>query len=75
MITIEKALEVAKYYRNDLTQVCEYEKGYVFSNPKDADYIGGVHSPVVVLKEDGSTTNMAAFVYSGTGKELGMRDI
>ena len=75
MITYEKALETAKYYRDDLTQVCEYEKAYVFSNPKDEGYIGGAHSPVVVLKEDGSTTNMAAFVYSGTGKELGMRAI
>ncbi len=75
MIAYEKALEVAKYHRNDITQVFEYENGYVFSNPKDADYIGGVHSPVVVLKEDGTTTNMAAFVYAGTGKELGMRAI
>ncbi len=75
MITYEKALETARLYRSDITQVLEYEKGYVFSNPKDSGYIGGVHSPVVVLKEDGSTTNMAAFVYSGTGKELGMRAI
>ncbi len=75
MITYEEALNIAKYYRNDLTQVLEYEKAYVFSNPKDSGYIGGKHSAVVIMKEDGTVSNMPALVYSGPGKEIGLRAI
>ena len=76
MITYEEALNIAKYYRNDLTQVFEYEKAYVFSNPKDSAYVGGRgHEVVVILKGDGTVTNMPALVYYGTGKEIGMRAI
>ncbi|MBP8969358.1 MAG: hypothetical protein KBG42_08775 [Lachnospiraceae bacterium] len=48
---------------------------YVFSNPKDSGYIGGKHSAVVIMKEDGTVSNMPALVYSGPGKEIGLRAI
>lgn len=72
MITLEEALEIAKTRRSNLNQVFEYEKAYIFSHTDDSNYIGGFdHSPVVVLKEDGTITNMVEFVNSGTGKEMG----
>ncbi len=75
MITYDEALTTARYYRSDITQVFEYENAYVFSNPKDSDYIGGKNNPVVILKVDGQVSNMPALVMMGTGKESGMRDI
>ena len=76
MITYEEALELARTRRDDLTQVFEYEKAYIFSNPEDSNYIGGYdHSPVVILKETGNFSNMVELVNSDPGKEYGMRDI
>ena len=76
MITYEEALELARTRRDDLTQVFEYEKAYVFSNPEDSNYIGGYdHSPVVVMKEDGRFIPMIELINTGPGKEYGMRDI
>ena len=76
MITYEEALELARTRRDDLTQVFEYEKAYIFSHTEDANYIGGFnHSPVVVLKDDGKIKNMVELVNSGTGKEMGMRPL
>ena len=72
MITFEEALEIAKTRRLNLNQVFEYERAYIFSHTDDSNYIGGFnHSPVVVLKEDGTITNIIEFINSGTGKEIG----
>ena len=76
MINCAEALSIAQTIRNDLTQVFEYEKAYVFSNPEDSNYIGGYgHAPVVVMKEDGKITSMIELINGDPGKEYGMRDI
>lgn len=71
MITLEEALKIAQTRRKNINQYAEYENGFVFSNTNDVDFDGGLgHSPVVVLKKDGSITDMIKFINSGTGKEL-----
>lgn len=71
MIDLKEALKIAETRRKNLNQYAEYENGFVFSNTDDVNYDGGLgHSPVVVLKKDGTITDMIKFVNSGTGKEI-----
>lgn len=47
-----------------------YEHGYVFGSSEDEGYIGGNHTPVVILKETGWAVHIAYFIGYGTGKEI-----
>ena len=71
MISYEEALEIAKEWKDQIDNCTEYENAYVFGYTGDSKYIGGYgHTPVVVMKEDGSVTNMPEFVARGTGNEI-----
>lgn len=70
MISYEDAFEKAKGLKKDIDSCTEYENGYVFSFTGDSDYIGGRHSPVVILKSDGRAVTMPYFVIHGTGDEI-----
>ena len=75
MITYEDAVKTAKEIRADINRCFEYEKGYVFSNVEDENYIGGSHAPVVIVKETGKAISMPQFVIDGTGEEIGDREV
>ena len=71
MITLTKAIEIAKNERDNLDLVVEYENGYVFSSKDDEGYVGGYgHTPVVVLKKNGKIADMATFMFSDPGDEI-----
>ena len=71
MITFEDAWEIAKQRKNEIDNCTEYENAYVFGFTGDNNQIGGYgHTPVVVMKEDGSVTNMPEFVINGAGEEI-----
>lgn len=70
MIEYKDALERARAHKNDINECTEFENGWVFSNTADADYIGGGHTPVVILKAGGRAVTMPYFVVHGTGEEL-----
>ena len=75
MIAYEVAYEKAKELKHDIDNVMEYEKGWVFASHDDANYDGGGHSAVVILKEDGRAINMPQFVVNGTGEHVRSFDI
>lgn len=75
MIAYEVALERAKELKKDIDNVMEYENGWVFGCYDDANYDGGGHSSVVILKESGKAVNMPQFVVDGTGEHLRSFDI
>ena len=75
MITYDEAFEKAKELKKDIDNVMEYENGWVFGCYDDANYIGGGHTSVVILKDDGKAINMPQFVASGTGGHLRSFDI
>jgi type I restriction enzyme R subunit len=75
-MTLDNALSIAKREKQNIDHVTEYENGFVFSSKADENYIGGIgHSPIVVIKKDGTITNMINFMNQGTGKELGRKKI
>lgn len=70
-ITFEKTYAIAKQRKDQIDNYTEYENAFVFGYSGDSDYIGGYsHTPVVVMKEDESATNMPEFVARGTGDEI-----
>lgn len=73
MITFEKAYEIAKQLKPNIDGCTEYENGFVFGFSGDDDFIGGNHTPCVILKKDGRAVTMSYFVIDGTGEEI--RDI
>ena len=75
MIAYEVAYEKAKKLKKNIDNVMEYENGWVFGYRDDANYVGGEHSSVVILKEDGKAINMPQFVVNGTGNHLRDFDI
>ena len=76
MITYEVAYEKAKELKPSIDNCTEYENGYVFGCKSDDDYIGGGHSPCVILKEDGKAVTMPYFIGKvGAGKEIKSFDI
>ncbi len=74
MIEYSEAKKIALTRRSDLNGCFEYQNAYVFSSSADAGYIGGMHSPIVVMKKDGAVVDMIRLVNSGTGKEIGWRE-
>ncbi len=75
-ISYEDALEIAREHKDNIDNCIEYENGYVFGAHKDSYSIGGYgHTPVVILKEDGSVIRMPEFKDIGTGEELRSFDI
>ena len=76
MISYEEAYAKAKALKPDMDNCTEYDNAYVFGCYADNDYIGGGHSPVVILKQDGKAVDMPwyiAFVHGG--KELRSFDL
>ena len=54
----------------------EYESAYVFGAHEDDNYIGRYgHTPVVIMKEDGTITTMLEFINMGCGKEIRSFDL
>ena len=74
MITFEEACKIASVTGLEYDYCSEWENGYVFSvdynGPDEEPPMGGKHTPLVVLKEDGSRTAMPLFVMMGPGKFL-----
>ena len=71
MITYEGALEKAREVKKEIDSCTEYENGFVFSFSGDDDYIGGNHSPCVILKKDGKAVSFPWFIGRiGTGEEI-----
>lgn len=70
MITFDEALKKAQMLKPNVDSCTEYERGYVFGSSKDEGYIGGDHTPVVILKETGEAVHIAYFIGYGTGKEI-----
>ena len=68
MITFDKALEIARGAKKRVNHCVEYTNAYMFSYDTGEETIGG-DSPVVVMKNDGSTMNMSAYMWTG-GKEF-----
>lgn len=76
MITYEVALQTAKELKPTIDNCTEYENGYVFGCHADDDYIGGGHTPCVILKKDGRAVTMPWFIAKiGPGKEIRSFDI
>ena len=62
MITYEKAYKEAAKLRPDINYGTEFEKGFLFGNTDDENWIGGAgHTPVIILKEDGRAVNAPTF--------------
>lgn len=61
MVGFDEALSIARSARDGIDNFAEYEDAYVFGSSSDDDYFGYM-GPVVVLKEDGSSINMTAFL-------------
>ena len=71
MVTYEETLEIAKEWKDQIDNCTEYENAYVFGFSGDSNYIGGYgHTPAVVMKEDGTVTNMPEFIAYGGGEEI-----
>ena len=68
MITFEEALTIAKKIRPDIDGGTEFEKGYVFSRTGDDKYVGGPHSPVCILKSDGTRLPVVEFMMGHPGE-------
>ena len=76
MITYEAAYEIAKEIKPDIDNVAEYDNAFVFGCKADDGYIGGNHSPVVILKEDGRAVSMPWFIAKiGAGREIRSFDL
>lgn len=75
MITFNEALETAKTVKQNIDTCIEYENGYVFGAKEDDNYIGGNHTPVVILKKDGKAVTMPYFICKGAGKEIKTFDV
>lgn len=75
MITYDEALKKAKELKPTIDGCTEYENGYVFGSSQDEGYIGGNHTPCVILKENGKAVTMPYFVMHGTGDEIRSFDI
>lgn len=72
MITFEEAYKKAKDLKPNIDNCTEYKKGFIFGSHEDDDYEGGYgHTPVVILKKDGSSTDMPYFIGKiGTGRKI-----
>lgn len=70
MITFDNALKKARMLKPNVDNCTEYERGYVFGSSEDDGYVGGGHTPVVILKQTGDAVNMAYFVSYGSGEEI-----
>lgn len=74
MVTYEQALAIAKEKRKNIGHCAEWENGFAFEPKSDGEtYKGGFEkSPIIILKKDGSVTNMIGFIQSdgGTGELL-----
>lgn len=76
MITYEEAYKTAKELKPSIDFCTEYENGYVFSCTDDENYIGGGHSPCVILKKNGKAVTMPWFIAKiGTGNEIRSFDL
>lgn len=75
MISFEDARTKAKRLNPQMDSCFEYENGYVFSDSRREETIGGGDAPVVILKKSGKAVSMPVFVLEGTGKEIGERSI
>lgn len=75
MISYEDAVKIGKEAKPNADYVVEYENGYVFHSSQDGGYGGLGRTCVVVLKKDGRVVQMMAFVNSGTGKEIGRKEL
>lgn len=76
MITYEVAYETAKALKPTINRCTEYENGYVFGCTDDDNFVGGGHTPCVILKKDGKAVTMPWFISQvGTGNEIRSFDI
>ena len=62
MITFDKALSIAKNAKKNINHCVEYSDAYMFSHDTGKDTDGG-ESPIVVMKQDGKTMNMSAYIW------------
>ena len=70
-ITYDEALKIAREHKDNINNCIEYETGYVFGTREDSNYIGGYgHTPVVILKADGTITSMPEFTDMDRGEIL-----
>ena len=76
MLSYEECYKIAQDYKDNIDNVLEYEKAYVFGAHEDENYIGGAgHTAVVVWKNNGAVTNFPELVINGPGKEIRSFDI
>ena len=76
MITYEEALAKAREWKEQIDNCIEYDNAYVFGFSEDINYIGGYdHTPVVIMKEDGSRIDMPTYVANGGGKEIATHEV
>ena len=74
-ISYAQAKRKALFMRDDLDQCFEYSDAWIFSRSTDGYSIGGVESPVVIMKADGLVTTMPVYAtMSHDAKEIGWWD-
>lgn len=70
MMELKEAIKIAKELKEEINRYAEYDDAFVFWSTKDEGYIGGGHSPLVILKSDSKAIPYAQYVIDGQGEEI-----
>ena len=74
MLTFDEALAIAREKKEKINHCVEYSNAYMFGNDSGVDNDGG-DAPIVVMKEDGSTLGMSAYIWTPDKEYVGERKI
>ncbi|MGP1508493.1 MAG: hypothetical protein ACTTJW_06420 [Sphaerochaeta sp.] len=69
MVSYEEAYKITKELKPTINNCTETTNAYVFGCHSDDVYIGGGHSPCVIMKEDGKAVTMPWFVLKYDNEE------
>lgn len=74
MLSFEEALAIAREKKEKINHCVEYSNAYMFSYDTGADSDGG-DAPIVVMKEDGQTMGMSAYMWTPDKEFVGEREV
>lgn len=70
MMELKDAIKIAKELKENIDRYAEYDNAFVFWSTQDEGYIGGGHSPIVIMKSNSKAIPYAQYVIDGQGKEI-----